>query len=69
MAFPPTTATIPTGGSLESRVRVLAEIVSKKADQTAIPMFSAVMLQAPGGAVWRVTVDDAGGLTTALVTR
>jgi hypothetical protein len=67
--FPPTTVTLPTTGSLESRVRALAEVVSRKADQTAQPMFNSVMLQAPGGVVYRVAVDDAGALVTSVVTR
>jgi len=67
--FPPTSVTVPTTGSLEARVRVLAEAVSRKADQTAEPMFSSVMLQAPGGAVWRVSISDAGILTTNVVPR
>jgi len=66
--FPPTPVRIPLTGSLESRVRTLADAVSRKADSTAQPMFSAVLLQAPGGAVWKVTVDDAGALQTAVVT-
>ena len=67
--FPATSVTVPTTGSLESRVRVLADIVSRKADETAQPMFNSVLLQAPGGAVWRVSVDDAGALQTAVVPR
>ena len=67
--FPPTSVTLPTTGSLESRVRALAEVVSHKADQTAQPMFNSVMLQAPGGVVYRVAVDDAGALVTSVVTR
>jgi hypothetical protein len=65
--FPPPRVRIPLSGPLESRVRVLAEAVSQKADQTAQPMFSAVLLQAPGGAVWKVTVDDTGALQTSVV--
>lgn len=67
--YPVTSFTPPTTGSMEARVRVLAEAVSRKADQTAEPMYAAVLLQAPGGAVWRVSVDDSGALQTAVVTR
>jgi hypothetical protein len=67
--FAPARTIIPTTGSLESRVRVLTDAVSKKADQTAQPMFNSVLLQAPGGAVWRVSVDDTGALQTAVVPR
>ena len=45
--FPPTPVRIPLTGSLESRVRQLADAVTQKADRTAQPMFSAVLLQAP----------------------
>jgi hypothetical protein len=47
---------------------VLAGVVSGKADKTTQPMFNTVLLQAPGGAVWRVSVDDTGALQTAVVT-
>jgi len=67
--FAPPRTVVPTTGSLESRVRVLADVVSRKADQTAQPMFNSVLLQAPGGAVWRVSVDDSGALQTAVVPR
>ena len=69
MPFAPPRTVIPTAGSLESRVRVLADAVSKKADLAGEPMFSSVLLLAPGGAVWRVSVSDAGILTTAVVPR
>lgn len=65
--FPPARVRIPLTGSLESRVRTLADVVSQKADSTAQPMFNAVLLQAPGGAVWKVTVDDEGALQTSVV--
>jgi hypothetical protein len=66
---PPPRVVVPTTGSLEARVRVLATVVDKKADQTTQPMFNSVLLQAPGGAVWRVSVNDAGALQTAVVPR
>jgi hypothetical protein len=70
MAFPtPPRTIVPTAGPLEARVRVLAQVVSNKADKTAQPMFNAVLLQAPGGAVWRVSVDDTGALQTVVVSR
>jgi hypothetical protein len=65
---PPPRVVVPTTGSLEARVRVLASVVSGKADKTTQPMFNTVLLQAPGGAVWRVSVDDTGTLQTAVVT-
>lgn len=67
--FPPASVTVPTTGSLEARVRVLADALSRKADQTAEPMFAGVLLQAPGGAVWRVSIDDTGSVQTEVVAR
>jgi hypothetical protein len=67
--FPTTSFTAPTTGSLDARMRVVADAISRKADQTQEPMYAAVLLLAPGGAVWRVSVDDAGVLSTAVVPR
>jgi len=67
--FPVPTFTPPTSGTVEQRIRVLADALSRKADQTLEPVYSAVLLMAPGGAVYRLSVDDTGLLTTAAVAR
>ena len=66
----PVAPTIPAlVGSVPNQLRVLADAVSRKADVTSEPFYSAVMLQAPDGSVWRVAIDDTGALITAQVPR
>lgn len=56
-------------GSMPDRLRQLGEAISRKADETAEPVYNAVVLLSPGGIAWRLTVDDTGALSTVLVTR
>jgi hypothetical protein len=73
MATPPrlpvSSFTAPTTGTLEQRLRIIAEAINRKADQTQEPVYSAVLLLAPGGATWRVSVNDAGVLSAVVVQR
>jgi len=64
-------APFPAGVSASPRdqMRQLADALSKKADATLEPVYSAVLLIAPGGATWRLTVNDAGALGTVQVPR
>jgi hypothetical protein len=52
-------------GSVPDQLRQIADALSRKANVTSEPVYSAVMLIAPGGAVFRLTVDDTGALATA----
>jgi hypothetical protein len=56
-------------GDTRAQLAALADAISRKADITSEPVYNAVLLMAPGGATWRVTVDDAGALHTAVVPR
>ncbi len=69
MAQPVAPLVIPQAGSVDQRLRVLTQAISKKADQTLEPVYNAVLLMAPGGAVYRVTVSDTGALGVAVVPR
>lgn len=69
MARAPAPLSVPLIGSYEQRMQILADAISRKADQTAEPVYSAVLLQAPGGATWRLTVTDGGGISLARVPR
>lgn len=61
---------IPTvAGDTRAQIAALADAIGRKADFTSEPVYSAVQLIAPGGAVWRLTVDDAGAVHTAVVPR
>jgi len=66
---PPAPFSAQLSGNLQDQVRQVADALSRKADQTLEPVYNAVLLMAPGGAVYRVTVDDTGLLTTAAVPR
>lgn len=67
--FPQPSFTPPTTGTLEQRVRIIGEALSRKADQTLEPVYSAVLLVAPGGATYRLSVDDAGTVSAVVVAR
>lgn len=67
--FPQPSFTLPTTGTIEQRLRIIAEAISRKADVTLEPVYSAILLVAPGGAVYRVGVDDAGALSAVVVSR
>ena len=71
MALPRPPAPFPTqlSGSLPDQVRQIADALSRKADQTLIPVYKSVILLAPGGGSWMVSVDDAGALQTSAVQR
>lgn len=56
-------------GDPRDQMRQLADAISQKADVTSVPLYSAVMLMAPDGSSWRLTVDNAGALVTAQVPR
>jgi hypothetical protein len=59
----------PYSGDPDQRLAIIADALSRKADQTSEPAYNAVLLRSPDGSTWRVTVSAAGVLTTAQVTR
>ena len=70
MAVRPPAPVLPSlFGSIPDQMRQLAEAISRKADVTSEPVYSAVLLLAPDGTTYRVTVDDSGALSTSVVTR
>ena len=70
MARAPIAPVIPAlVGSLPDRMRQLADAISRKADVTSEPVYTSVVLIAPGGAAWRLAVDDTGAVSTTVVTR
>lgn len=64
---PPSPLQTQTSGSIEQHVRLLADAINRKADITVTPTFAAVLLMAPSGRIWRLTVDDAGVISTELL--
>ena len=67
--YPPAPFVAPVSGDIVQRLSQVAEAINKKADVTAEPTYSAVLLVASNGSVWRLTVDSAGALHTASVPR
>ena len=59
----------PVSGDLEQRMAQVAQAINRKADVTSEPTYAAVVLLAPDGGAWRVTVDDTGALSTVSVPR
>jgi predicted nucleic acid-binding protein len=60
---------VPTRGTIEERLQVIVQALGRKAEQTAEPVCSAVLLLAPNGTTYRLSVNDAGTLATAAVPR
>lgn len=56
-------------GSIDQRLAMLAQQVSRKATLNGVPAFTAIMLTDPNGVVWRVSIDTNGNLDTAQVPR
>jgi hypothetical protein len=54
---------------MDQRLAMVADALSRKADATSIPTYNAVMLIAPNGSAWRLSVDNTGALSTAAVPR
>lgn len=59
----------PSSGPIEQRLSQLAAAISRKADQTTQPVYNSVILIAPNGSPWRVSVNDAGVLAVTAVPR
>ena len=59
----------PITGSVDQRLSLLTDAISKKADQTLMPVYSAVQLIASDGSTWALTVGTDGTLQTAVVPR
>jgi len=69
MFAPPAPLVVPQGGDIDSRLSILADAISHKADATSVPVYTRVRLIAPDGSVWAVSVDATGALQTEVVTR
>jgi hypothetical protein len=70
MAYrPPAPFVAPTTGTIDQRLARFADAINRKADQTLMPVYSAVRLIAPDGSVWALTISDAGALEIAVVPR
>lgn len=59
----------PVSGDMEQRLAQMADALSRKQDRASDPVYSSVMLIAPNGATWRVSVDSTGALSTTQVER
>jgi hypothetical protein len=69
MAYAPAPFVAPFSGTDDQKFAMVADALSRKADSTSVPTYSAVMLIAPDGSTWRLSVDATGALSTAAVPR
>jgi hypothetical protein len=63
--FPAAPFTAGISGTLDQRLAQVAEAINRKADATATPAFSSIILLAPDRSSWLVTISNTGTLTTA----
>jgi hypothetical protein len=66
---PPAPISSALTGSPQDQMRQIADAISRKADATLEPTYTAILLLAPGGATYRVGINDAGGLVVTAVPR
>ena len=59
----------PSTGDIDQRLHQIANAINRKADVTTQPTYAAVLLMAPNGTVWRLSVDNTGALSTTAVPR
>jgi hypothetical protein len=70
MAYAPVAPFIaPFSGTDDQKFAMVADALSRKADATSIPTYSAVLLIAPNGSAWQLSVDNTGALSTSAVPR
>ena len=51
------------------QMRQIADALSRTADATLEPVYTAVQLISPNGTTYRIAVDDAGALSAVVVPR
>jgi len=56
-------------GDLNQRLAQVADAINRKADATTTPSFNSIVLQAPDGSAWQLTVDASGAIVTSQVLR
>lgn len=59
----------PGSGPIEQRLSQLAAAISRKADVTTEPVYNSIILIAPNGSPWRVSVSNTGVLGVTAVPR
>jgi hypothetical protein len=64
---PPAPFIAPVAGDMDQRLAQVAQAINRKADATTVPSFSAIILRAPNGSSWQLSVDNTGALSTAVV--
>ena len=66
---PPAPFSPQLSGDLRDQMRRVADALSRKADATLVPTYTAVVLMDAAGVAWRVTVATNGSLQTEQVPR
>ena len=65
----PAPTPVPLIGTTDQKLAQLANAISAKADTTLEPTYHALLLMAPDGSTWRVTISNTGTFTAAQVAR
>ena len=66
---PPAPFIAPMSGDIDQKLQAMAGAINKKADITSVPTYAHIHLIAPNGAVWMLSVDDTGALSTMVMPR
>ena len=65
--YAPAPFTAPISGDINQRFTQVADAINRKADAAATPSFSSIVLRAPDGSSWQLSVDAAGAVVTTQV--
>jgi hypothetical protein len=61
-AFPPAPFVTPGGDDVDIKFAQVTEAINRKADASATPMFSAILLRSSDGSTWQVRISPMGVL-------
>ncbi len=67
--LPATSVPLSPSASRDGQIGELQEQLRGKANRNTEEIFTTIILRAPGGAYFRVKVNDAGAISTEVVTR
>ena len=67
LPYAPAPFTAPISGDINQRLTAIAEAINRKADATASPAFNSIVLRAPDGSNWQLSVNASGAVITTQV--
>lgn len=69
LRHPPAPFSVPETGDINQRLSAIAEALNGKASATTPPAWPFIGIRSPNGTMWKISVDDAGVISTAPVPR